>query len=139
MFTVLSDSSARESPEYFWWMLYLYMLPIATKFTVSLQRLQRIRMTGLVHESPVSSLVLPVLMTIIFIVIITAIVITIIDTFAFTIITAMHQGADETHPVRPREARSRSKPDPEGSFFKGCLDTKMILIWLLLTSVLCPP
>ena len=101
MFTVLSDSSARESPEYFWWMLYLYMLPIATKFTVSLQRLQRIRMTGLVHESPVSSLVLPVLMTIILIVIITAIVIAIIDTFAFTIIIAIHQGADETHPVRP--------------------------------------
>ena len=137
MFTVLSDSSARESPEYFWWMLYLFMLPIATKFTVSLQRLQRIRMTGLVHESPVSSLVLPVLMTII--VIISAIVIAIIDTFASTIITAIHQGADETHPVRPREARSRSKPDPEGSFFKGCLDTKMILTWLLLTSVLCPP
>ena len=117
-------------------MLYLFMLPIATKFTVSLQRLQRIRMTGLVHESPVSSLVLPVLMTII--VIITAIVIA-IDTFAFTIIITIYQGADETHPVRSREARSRSKPNPEGSFFKGCLDTKMILIWLLLTSVLCSP
>ena len=77
------------------------LLPIATKFTVSLQRLQRIRMTGLVHESPVSSLVLPVLMTIIVIVINTAIVIAIIDTFAFTIITAIYQGADETHPVRP--------------------------------------
>ena len=93
-------------------------------------------MTGLVHESPVSSLVLPVLMSII--VIITAIVIA-IETFAFTIIITIHQGADETHPVRPREARSRSKPNPEGSFFKGCLDTKMILTWLLLTSVLCPP
>lgn len=132
-------SCSWRNSKYFWWMLYLFMLPPATKFTVSLQRLQRIRMTGLVHESPVSSLVLPVLMTIIVIVINTAIVIAIIDTFAFTIITAIYQGADETHPVRPWEARSRCKPDPEGSFFKGCLDTKMILNWLLLTSVLCSP